>query len=309
MTLGHRHRVLLRLRAAPTGRSACICSVTSSTPTTRGCGPSGSGCARPAADGPRRSSSGWSPTTCPITWDRVAAARRRRRGRPAAHRSGAGRGRGRADVNAAFAELLSSRSKYYVGTPNTDVFTAIDLVRAAGGVPVFAHPLARRRGRVVGRRGHRGDGRGGAGRPRGRSSRPRAGRSGRTAPRWPPSWVCCGPARRTITARTRRLRSAPRRPTPDQYERLVDLRRRGTGGRVGLAEVTVRRVSRRGTRALRTLAVAADCTEPCVVGGVLVTAPARAQPTPPAPRVAALGRRASADLRRRHHCRDLEERP
>ena len=52
-------------------------------------------------------------------------------------------------VNAAFAELLSSRSKYYVGTPNTDIFTAIDLVRSAGGVSVFAHPRARRRGRVV----------------------------------------------------------------------------------------------------------------------------------------------------------------
>jgi predicted metal-dependent phosphoesterase TrpH len=54
------------------------------------------------------------------------------------------------DVDAAFADLLSSRSRYYVGTPNTDVLSAIALVRAAGGVPVFAHPLARRRGRVVG---------------------------------------------------------------------------------------------------------------------------------------------------------------
>jgi predicted metal-dependent phosphoesterase TrpH len=54
------------------------------------------------------------------------------------------------DVDAAFAGPLSGRSKYYVGTPDTDVFTAIALVRAAGGVPVFAHPLARRRGKVVG---------------------------------------------------------------------------------------------------------------------------------------------------------------
>jgi predicted metal-dependent phosphoesterase TrpH len=53
------------------------------------------------------------------------------------------------DVDAAFAGPLSNRSKYYLGTPDTDVFTAIELVRAAGGVPVFAHPLARRRGRVV----------------------------------------------------------------------------------------------------------------------------------------------------------------
>ena len=52
-------------------------------------------------------------------------------------------------MNAAFAELLSSRSKYYVRKADTDVFDAIRLVSAAGGVPVFAHPLARRRGPVV----------------------------------------------------------------------------------------------------------------------------------------------------------------
>ena len=32
---------------------------------------------------------------------------------------------------------------------DTDVFTALDLVRGAGGVPVFAHPRATNRGRVV----------------------------------------------------------------------------------------------------------------------------------------------------------------
>jgi predicted metal-dependent phosphoesterase TrpH len=32
---------------------------------------------------------------------------------------------------------------------DTDVFTALALVRAAGGVPVFAHPRATVRGRVV----------------------------------------------------------------------------------------------------------------------------------------------------------------
>lgn len=54
------------------------------------------------------------------------------------------------DVSAAFADLLSSRRPYYVRKPDTDVFAAIALVRAAGGLPVFAHPLARRRGPVVG---------------------------------------------------------------------------------------------------------------------------------------------------------------
>jgi predicted metal-dependent phosphoesterase TrpH len=53
------------------------------------------------------------------------------------------------DVDTAFRELLSSRQPYYVRKIDTDVFAAIRLVRAAGGLPVFAHPLARRRGPVV----------------------------------------------------------------------------------------------------------------------------------------------------------------
>jgi predicted metal-dependent phosphoesterase TrpH len=53
------------------------------------------------------------------------------------------------DVNTAFRELLSSRQPYYVRKADTDDFTALDLVRAAGGLPVFAHPIARRRGPVV----------------------------------------------------------------------------------------------------------------------------------------------------------------
>lgn len=53
------------------------------------------------------------------------------------------------DVDAAFRDLLSSRRPYYVRKPDTDVFEAIRLVRAAGGLPVFAHPIARRRGPIV----------------------------------------------------------------------------------------------------------------------------------------------------------------
>lgn len=51
-------------------------------------------------------------------------------------------------VDAAFAGPISSRSPYYVGKADIPVLTAIGLVRAAGGVCVFAHPL--RRGRQVG---------------------------------------------------------------------------------------------------------------------------------------------------------------
>jgi Predicted metal-dependent phosphoesterases (PHP family) len=52
-------------------------------------------------------------------------------------------------VNEAFAKLLYTGSPYYVPKADTPVATAIEMVRAAGGVTVFAHPLARKRGRVV----------------------------------------------------------------------------------------------------------------------------------------------------------------
>jgi predicted metal-dependent phosphoesterase TrpH len=53
------------------------------------------------------------------------------------------------DVDTAFRDLLSSRRPYYVRKLDTEVFDAIRLVRAAGGIAVFAHPLAHRRGPVV----------------------------------------------------------------------------------------------------------------------------------------------------------------
>ena len=53
-------------------------------------------------------------------------------------------------VDGAFATLLHHRSPYYVAKADTDVLEGIALVRAAGGVPVFAHGLASKRGRVVG---------------------------------------------------------------------------------------------------------------------------------------------------------------
>lgn len=53
------------------------------------------------------------------------------------------------DVSAAFSRLLSSREKYYVRKEDLPVLDAVRMIRAAGGLPVFAHPLARRRGPVV----------------------------------------------------------------------------------------------------------------------------------------------------------------
>jgi hypothetical protein len=52
-------------------------------------------------------------------------------------------------VNEAFATLLHNGSPYYVPKADTPVERAIAMVRAAGGVAVFAHAFARRRGRVV----------------------------------------------------------------------------------------------------------------------------------------------------------------
>lgn len=50
----------------------------------------------------------------------------------------------------AFAGILTGRSKYYVPHYAPDPVDAVRLVREAGGVPVFAHPMASARGRVVG---------------------------------------------------------------------------------------------------------------------------------------------------------------
>lgn len=54
------------------------------------------------------------------------------------------------DRSAAFARILTGRSKYYVPHYAPDPAEAVALIRGAGGVPVFAHPRAVLRGRVVG---------------------------------------------------------------------------------------------------------------------------------------------------------------
>lgn len=50
--------------------------------------------------------------------------------------------------SAAFFDILSGRSPYYVRHTTMDPVEAIKLVRAAGGVPVCAHPMAPTRGRI-----------------------------------------------------------------------------------------------------------------------------------------------------------------
>jgi 3',5'-nucleoside bisphosphate phosphatase len=54
-----------------------------------------------------------------------------------------------ASVHDAFAELLSSDSPYYVPKADSEVLRMIDLIRAAGGVAVIAHPWARRREQIL----------------------------------------------------------------------------------------------------------------------------------------------------------------
>lgn len=54
------------------------------------------------------------------------------------------------DRSEAFTEILTPKSRYFVSHYAPDPADAVALVRAAGGVPVFAHPVAHQRGRVVG---------------------------------------------------------------------------------------------------------------------------------------------------------------
>ena len=86
----------------------------------------------------------------PITWERVSELA----GDGAVGRPHIGQALVEAgvvgSVDEAFADLLSSRSKYYVRKADIDVFVALRLINSAGGVTAFAHPLARRRGTVVG---------------------------------------------------------------------------------------------------------------------------------------------------------------
>ena len=87
----------------------------------------------------------------PITWDDVLAQAGRDAtvGRP--HIADALVAAGVApNRSAVFATILGGGSPYYVPHRAIDAVRAVRLVRAAGGVPVFAHPVASARGRVVG---------------------------------------------------------------------------------------------------------------------------------------------------------------
>ena len=85
-----------------------------------------------------------------VNWERILEAREGGVvGRPHVARALVDAGAAES-VDHAFATLLHHTSPYYVAKADTDVLTGIALVREAGGVPVFAHGLATKRGRVVG---------------------------------------------------------------------------------------------------------------------------------------------------------------
>lgn len=54
-----------------------------------------------------------------------------------------------ASVDEAFVELLAADGPFYVRKADIDAVAGVRLITAAGGVAVFAHPAAGRRGRVV----------------------------------------------------------------------------------------------------------------------------------------------------------------
>lgn len=86
----------------------------------------------------------------PISWDAVASlAAGAPVGRPHVARALVAAGVV-GSVEEAFGKLLHVSSPYYVRKRDLDVLAAIELVRRAGGVTVFAHPLGRCRGHVVG---------------------------------------------------------------------------------------------------------------------------------------------------------------
>ncbi|GAB48407.1 PHP domain-containing protein [Mobilicoccus pelagius] len=86
----------------------------------------------------------------PVTWDDVVAqvGEGATMGRP--HIADALVARGVVpDRSAAFETYLHTGSPYYVTHYAPDPVDAVRLVRAAGGVPVMAHPFAAKRGRLV----------------------------------------------------------------------------------------------------------------------------------------------------------------
>jgi predicted metal-dependent phosphoesterase TrpH len=86
----------------------------------------------------------------PVSWDQVRRAAGGTVGRPHVAQALVGAGLVPSLAVAFTPEWIGTRGRYWAAKDEVDAVEAIALVRAAGGVTVFAHPSATARGRVVG---------------------------------------------------------------------------------------------------------------------------------------------------------------
>jgi predicted metal-dependent phosphoesterase TrpH len=86
----------------------------------------------------------------PVTWDQVRRAAGGTVGRPHVAQALIGAGLVGTVEEAFTPDWIGPRGRYWAAKEEVDALEAVALVRAAGGVTVFAHPAAAARGRVVG---------------------------------------------------------------------------------------------------------------------------------------------------------------
>jgi predicted metal-dependent phosphoesterase TrpH len=86
----------------------------------------------------------------PVTWDQVRRAAGGTVGRPHVAQALIGAGLVASTAEAFTTDWIGSHGRYWAAKDEVDALEAIVLVRAAGGVTVFAHPAAAARGDVVG---------------------------------------------------------------------------------------------------------------------------------------------------------------
>lgn len=85
-----------------------------------------------------------------VTWERVQQIAQGTVGRPHVAQALVEQGHVGSIGEAFTPEWIGTDGRYYVSKKELDVLDAVRLVTAAGGVAVFAHPRAEKRGRVVG---------------------------------------------------------------------------------------------------------------------------------------------------------------
>jgi predicted metal-dependent phosphoesterase TrpH len=85
-----------------------------------------------------------------VTWERVLELATGTVGRPHIAQAIVERGHVATVADAFVPEWIGTHGRYWVGKMELDVLEAVRLVAGAGGVPVFAHPGASKRGRTVG---------------------------------------------------------------------------------------------------------------------------------------------------------------